>query len=362
MKNESTNNKGYKSKLHEISQTMPTALWNDSCSVSELSNSIADGAVGATCNPVIVLGVLNKEMDTWKDSIDNLITKYPTATEDEIAWLLIEEMSIKAAALLMPIFEKEKGKNGRLSMQTDPRLYRNAQKMVEQAVHFSKLAPNIIVKIPATKAGIEAMEEATYRGVNINATVSFTVPQALAVAEAIERGLTRREKEGKDISTMGHVCTIMVGRLDDTLKKAADKKNIIANPGSFEWAGVAAMKKAYQIYQERGYRVRLLSAAFRNHLHWSQFLGGDVVISPPYKWQQRYNGSDVAVKNYMDIPVDPEIITELETKFEDFRNAYNEDGLSNEEFDTFPATIATLHQFCQATTDLISIIRSQLIG
>jgi transaldolase len=246
-------------------------------------------------------------------------------------------------------------------MQTDPRLYRNTEKIVEQAVHFSKLAPNIIVKIPATKAGIVAMEEATYQGVNINATVSFTLPQAIAVAEAIEGGLKRREKEGKDISTMGHVCTLMVGRLDDTLKKEANKKNIIANPGSLEWAGVATMKKAYQIYTERGYRLRLLSAAFRNHLHWSQFLGGDVVISPPYKWQQRYNGSDVPIKNYMDIPVNPEIIEELEMKFQDFRSAYDENGLTHEEFDTYPATIATLKQFCQATTDLISIIREQML-
>ncbi|MCK5703369.1 MAG: transaldolase family protein, partial [Cyclobacteriaceae bacterium] len=253
------------------------------------------------------------------------------------------------------------GRNGRLSIQIDPRLYRNAQKMVEQAVRFSELAPNIIVKIPATKAGIEAMEEATYRGISINATVSFTLPQAIAVAEAIERGLTQRKKEGKDISTMGSVCTLMVGRLDDTLKKAADKEDIIVNPEIMEWAGVATMKKAYQIYNERGYRLRLLSAAFRNHLHWSQFIGGDVVISPPYKWQQRYNGSDVPIKNYMDIPVDPKIIDELEMKFKDFRRAYNENGLTIDEFDSFPATIATLSQFCQATADLISKIRSQML-
>jgi len=361
METESAHNNGYKSKLHQISQTTLTALWNDSCSVRELSNSIADGAVGATCNPVIVLGVLNKEWDIWKDYIHKLIIEHPSATEDELAWLLIEEMSIKAAALLKPIFERENGRNGRLSIQTDPRLYRNAQKMVEQAVRFSELAPNIIVKIPATKAGIEAMEEATYRGISINATVSFTLPQAIAVAEAIERGLTRREKEGKDISTMGSVCTLMVGRLDDALKKAADKEDIIANPEIMEWAGVATMKKAYQIYNERGYRFRLLSAAFRNHLHWSQFIGGDVVISPPYKWQQRYNGSDVPIKNYMDIPVDPKIIDELEMKFKDFRRAYDENGLTIDEFDSFPATIATLSQFCQATTDLISKIRSQML-
>jgi len=361
MEKESTPNIAYKSKLYQVSQTTPTALWNDSCSVSELSNSIADGAVGATCNPVIVLEVLNKEWDIWKEYIQKLLIEYPSATEDELAWLLIEEMSKKAAVLLEPIFEKENGKNGRLSIQTDPRLYRSAQKIVEQAIHFSELAPNIIVKIPATKAGIEAMEEVTYRGVSINATVSFTVPQAIAVAEAVERGLKRREKEGKDISTMGPVCTLMVGRLDDSLKVTADKENIIANPGVLDWAGVAAMKKAYQIYNERGYRLRLLSAAFRNHLHWSQFIGGDVVISPPYKWQQRYNGSDVPIMNYMDIPVDPKIIAELETKFKDFRRAYDENGMTVEEFDGFQATVVTLKQFCQATTDLIAKIRSLML-
>ena len=65
-------------------------------------------------------------------------------------------------------------------------------------MHFDALAPNMIVKIPVTKAGIVAIEEATYRGVSINATVSFTVPQALAVAEAVERGLRRRESRGQD--------------------------------------------------------------------------------------------------------------------------------------------------------------------
>ena len=163
----------------------------------------------------------------------------------------------------------------------------------------------MIVKIPATKAGIEAIEEATYRGISINATVSFTLPQAIEVAEAVERGLKRREKEGKDITNMGPVCTLMVGRLDDWLKVVAEKENIIANPEILDWAGVAVMKKAYKIYCERGYRLRLLSAAFRNHLHWSEFIGGNVVISPPWLWQKRYNVSDITVENLMDKPVDP---------------------------------------------------------
>jgi len=353
--------KAYKSTLHEMTQTTPTLLWNDSCSIEELTYSIGHGAVGATCNPVIVCTVLKQEWDIWKERIPQIIRENPIATEDEIAWKLIEEMSIKAAALLEPVFDREKGKNGRLSIQTDPRLYRDAKRIVAQAEHFSNLAPNMIVKIPVTNAGIVAIEEATYRGISINATVSFTLPQAVVVAEAVERGLTRREKEGKDISTMGPVCTLMVGRLDDWLKVVAEKENIIANPEILDWAGVAVMKKAYRIYCERGYRLRLLSAAFRNHRHWSEFIGGNVVISPPCMWQKRYNASDVTVENRMDTPVDPKIIAELEKKFVDFRRAYDEKGMQAEEFDGFGATVRTLRQFIQATTELIAIIRDMML-
>ena len=361
MEGDSKQNIVYKSTLHKMTQTTPTVLWNDSCSIEELTYSIGHGALGATCNPVIVLNVLKQEWDIWNERIPQIIDENPADTEDQIAWKLIEEMSVKAAAILKPAFDREKGKNGRLSIQTDPRLYRDAKGIVLQALHFSELAPNMIVKIPVTKAGVEAIEEATYRGISVNATVSFTLPQAIAVAEAVERGLTRRENEGKDISTMGPVCTLMVGRLDDWLKVVTEKENIIANPEIVDWAGVAVMKKAYRIYNERGYRLRLLSAAFRHHRHWSEFIGGNVVISPPWQWQKRYNASDVKVENRMDNPVDPLIISELEKKYTDFRRAYNENGMRVEEFDGFGATVRTLRQFIQATSELIAIVRDIML-
>lgn len=232
-----------------MTSTTPTALWNDSCSIDELSSSISqNGAVGATANPVIVLAVLKKEMHLWKDRIPAIIKDMPHATEDQVAWRLVEEMSIRAARLLEPVFQRDKGRNGRLSVQTDPRLFRDPKAIVEQARKFDSLAPNIITKIPVTRAGLPAIEEATYRGISINATVSFTLPQAIAVAEAVERGLSRREKEGKDISRMGPVCTLMVGRLDDWLKVLAEKKGIIANP--------AALAKKFpdfrRAYEENG--------------------------------------------------------------------------------------------------------------
>ena len=351
----------YKSPLFQMTQTTPTCLWNDSADLDELSYSIEHGAVGATCNPVIALSVLKKELPEWRPRIEQLFRDLPEAAEDQIGWKVVEEMSIQGAALLKPIFDAQGGRNGRLSIQTDPRYYRSPEAIVEQAVHFSRLAPNMIVKIPATRAGIVAIEEATYLGVSINATVSFTLPQAIAVAEAVERGLRRREKQGLDIRSMGPVCTIMVGRLDDWLKVLIDKDDVCTDPGYLEWAGVAVFKKAYQIYRERGYRLRLLSAAFRNHMHWSEFIGGDVVISPPCSWQKRYNASDIEAVPRMDNPVDPVIVRELRAKFPDFVRAYEEDGLSVEEFDTFGSTRRTLRQFLAAGAELNALVRDLMI-
>ena len=246
----------FKSPLHKMVCTSDTDLWNDSCSIQELSYAIEHGAAGATSNPIIAGEVLHKEMDLWSDRIKEIIAEMPTATEDEITWKVVEELSVKASGLLLPVFDREQGKKGRLSIQTDPRFYRDAERIVNQAVHFHSLAPNIIVKIPVTKAGINAIEEATYRGVSINATVCFSVPQSIAVAEAVERGLTRREQEDRDISRMGPVCTIMVGRLDDWLKVVASRDDIVTEPHYFEWAGVAAMKKAYGIYKQKGLHLK----------------------------------------------------------------------------------------------------------
>jgi len=351
----------YKSRLHEMTQTTPTMLWNDSADIDELEYAIANGAVGATCNPVIAVTILKKEIAIWRPRIHALLRELPGATEDQIGWKLIEEVSGRAAKLLEPVFQAEGGRNGRLSIQTDPRLYRDAGAIVSQAVAFSALAPNMIAKIPATAAGVSAIEEATRRGITINATVCFTLPQCIAVAEAVERGLRRREAEGKDIDSMGPVCTIMVGRLDDWMKVLLERREISVDPGVTEWAGVAVFKKAYGIFRARGYRVRLLSAAFRNHMHWSELIGADAVISPPSAWQRRFNAGDIEVRPRIDNAVDPTVVEQLLVHFPDFRRAYSEDGLAMDEFDSFAPTVRTLRQFIAACTDLDALVRDVML-
>lgn len=351
----------FKSLLHQTVSTTVTDYWNDSCSIEELTYAIDNGAVGATTNPTIVHNVLKKEMHLWRDRIFAIIHENPTWNEDQLTWKVIEEVSVKGAELLLPVFEREQGHKGRLSIQTNPQFYRNPESIVQQAVYFSQLAPNMQVKIPVTKAGVAAIEEATYRGVNINATVSFCVPQAVAVAEAVERGLRRREAEGNDVSMMHPVSTMMIGRLDDWMHVLEKRDGIMLTPGYADWAGIACLKKAYAIFKERGYRARLLAAAYRHHLHWSELIGGDIVLTIPYEWQKLFNASGIEVKERFQNPVAPEIIQTLYERVPDFRRAYDEDGMTAEEFDSFGPTIRTLRSFISSYHDLVALVRDFML-
>lgn len=351
----------YNGPLHEMALTTPTQYWNDSCSVQELQYAIARGATGATSNPVIVLNVLKKEMPLWQERIAELITENPTWTETQIAWQLYQEIGVNGAKQLLPVYEKQHRKYGRLSIQTDPLLYRNGDAILAQAQLVSELAPNVQVKIPATSAGIGMIEEATYRGVNLNITVSFTVPQVIASAEAIERGLRRREAGGQDISTMSPTVTMMVGRNDDWMKVVAKREGIAIEPEYLEWCGVACFKKAYGVYQSRGYRSRMLAAAYRNFYHWTEFVGGDVSLTIPWEWQVKFNESNVKPALRMQEPVGEDILEALYSKIPDFRRAYDEDGMTVAEFDTFGATVRTLRSFIEGWYSFLALVREYML-
>ncbi|MDT3766745.1 transaldolase family protein [Gleimia hominis] len=347
--------------LRDAVEATPTALWNDSSDLNELKQSISYGGVGATCNPVIAYTTISKYPEIWTDRIRKIAEDNPTWGESEIGWRAVKDMSIEAAKLLEPAFKETNGRDGRLSVQTDPRFHRDAKKLADQAEEFHKMADNIVVKIPATKTGLEAIEDATYRGVSVNVTVSFTVAQAVKAAEAIERGLKKRDAEGLETKNMGPVVTIMVGRLDDWLKECVKREGIFIDPSALEWAGIAAFKHAYKIFQERGFRARLLAAAFRNVLQWSEFQGGDVVVSPPFKWQKLINDSDYKFEGpRMDIPVDEYYLEQLR-RIPEFTRSYEEDGMTPEEFEDFGATRKTLRQFLNADSDLDALVRDVIV-
>jgi transaldolase len=346
----------YVSLLHQMASTTATDFWNDSCAPQEMQNALAQGAVGATSNPVIVTNVMKSEFSSWEGRLKEMISQNPEFSEVEISWKIYDEIAAHGAGFLMPVFEKFGGTKGRLSIQVDPILYNNAPAMLVQAEHFFKLAPNVQLKFPVTPAGLVAIEEATYQGIPITGTVSFTVAQSVAVAEAVERGLNRRQVEGKALISGVPVCAFMVGRTDDWLRVCA-KRDHIDIPNEFiDWAGIACLKKCYEIFQQRGYRTRLLIAALRSVMHWSEFIGGDLAMTINREWQEKINASGIEVRPRMQDPVRPEILDALYSKIPDFRRAYDETELPVESFTSYGATVRTLKAFIQSSRDLTTIV------
>lgn len=351
----------FKGKLHETAVKFPnTDIWIDSCGEEELEYGLARGCVGATSNPIIVGAVVKSELSYWEPRIKKIIADNPSFSEDDVVWALIDEVGAERSKKLLGVFEQFKGKKGRLSIQTNAKYYRDAARMADQAQHLNSLGKNMQVKMPASAAGVRAMEEATYRGISINATVSFTVAQAVAVAEAVERGLARRKAEGLPCEEMAPVCTIMIGRTDDWLKAYTAKTGMVVDAECLEWAGVAVIKEAYRIYKERGYTTRLLSAANRNHYHWSQLIGGDLCQTINYGWQKRLNACDVEVVSRIDEPVSETIMSEL-NKIDEFHKSFDEHGMKPEEFETYGGFRSTLASFLDGYDSLVKVIRGLMI-
>jgi transaldolase len=348
------------SLLLEAVERTGTEFWNDSSGPDDLRYALDNGATGATSNPPITLGIVRSERAAWRMRARELYDRNPTWGEAEIAWRIVEEVAVRGAALLEPIFERTGGRQGRLSAQVDPGLSRDPDAMVAQALRLRSLAPNIQVKLPVTAEGLAAIEEATFRGVDVNATANFTVAGAVAVAEAVERGLERRAAAGIG-GDLHPVCTLMVGRLDDWVKAACDRDATLLTPGRAEWAGVAVFKRAYRTYRERGYRTRLLAGAFRHHLPWTQLLGGDTIVTIPPAWQRWLNASGLPVAARIDEPVDAATLEELLERAPEFRLAYDPDALAPPELESYGAARRTMRQFLAASADLRAEVRDAVL-
>jgi transaldolase len=183
----------------------------------------------------------------------------------------------------------------------------------------------------------------------------------VAAGEAVERGLRRREAEGTPVDDMGPVITVMMGRLEDWLRVQTERDGIVVDPAALVWSGVAVFKRTVAEFASRGLRARPLGAAIRHHLHWSELIGGDVVLTLPAVWQRRFNGSSVEVRPRIDDPVHPRILHELRTHFPDFVRAYEPDGLAIEDFDTFGPSARTLRAFIGSYHDLLHQVGDALI-
>ncbi len=186
-----------------------------------LLDMVAKGVRGVTSNPAIFRKAIGD--GTEYDGAISAMAKAGLTAEEIFGELSAEDVG-RAADQLLPVFEATGGLDGYVSLEVDPRMAFDAGKTVVEAERLRSVLhrPNAMIKIPATDEGIKAIEEATYRGISVNATLIFSLGKSEDVNRAYVRGLERRFYEGKDLSSIRSVASLFVSRLDSILDPMLD--------------------------------------------------------------------------------------------------------------------------------------------
>ncbi|MGA7237246.1 MAG: transaldolase family protein [Bryobacteraceae bacterium] len=329
--------------LNWVLENTPTKWWHDSAAAAELDLGLQRGAVGATTNPVLASVALKTHRDHWASEID-AVHAHNLAAEQK-AEALMRIAVTKAAAKFAAEHAASDRRSGFVCAQVNPVRAGDRECMLAMARRLHAWAPNIAVKLPATGAGLDVLEECTAEGITVTATVSFTVPQVLAIAERHRAGI--RRAQANNIEPGKCFAVIMIGRLDDYLREVAHDAQCAVDESDIRQAGLAVTKRAYSLYQKRGYDAVLLVAALRGEYHLTELAGADLVMSIHPTYQEPFVTRDLPREERIGRPVPPDVINRL-LCLPEFVRSYEPDGMRPDEFMAFGLTQRTLSQFCES--------------
>jgi transaldolase len=327
--------------LQWLSNSTSTTWWNDSGIPAEIENALANGAVGVTTNPVLTARALAGKLEEWNDEISYILNNDDQSQKA----LQLTSIFVKSAAIqMMEIFKSSQGKDGYVCAQVDPASASDRAAMLSAAEFYNTIGENISVKLPATAAGLDVMETCVKKGIHVTMTVSFTVSQVLAIAERYEKAKKLAEEQNVTPGTCYAV--VMIGRLDDYIRDIAHDSNADISESDIQSAGLAVVKKAYQIYQEKNYSAKLIIAAMRGVYHITELAGSDIVLSIHPAYQKILANNPPPTIEMIQNPVNKQTIERL-LQIPEFSKAFEIGGLSEKEFISYGVEQRTLSQFSE---------------
>jgi len=205
--------------------------------------------VGVTTNPSIFQKAL-ADSDMYDDQVAELAERgadvdatIRTVTTDDVR---------NACDILRPQWESSDGVDGRVSIEVDPRMARDADKTAQQAIELWKIVdrPNLFIKIPATEEGIPAITSTLAEGISVNVTLIFSVERHRAVMDAYLAGLEKAKEAGHVLSKIHSVASFFVSRVDTEVDKRLEKIDSDEARELLGQAAVANARLAYAAYQE----------------------------------------------------------------------------------------------------------------
>ena len=329
-----------------------TTWWHDSADPAELKLGIERGAIGATTNPFLASVALSANKAAWAAEIRDVLSGH--LQPEERAEGLMRIVVTHAAKQLLPQYDKTGGATGYVCAQVNPNRAGDRETMLAMARRFSRWAPNIAVKLPATVAGLDVLEDCAAEGITCTLTISYTVPQTIAIAERYRRGMQRAMAKG--LTPGKCFAAIMIGRLDDYLREVAHDRRAQVSESDIRQAGLAVTKRAYSIYRQRGYEPTLIVAALRGTHHMTELAGAEVIMSIFPSVQEMLMAPEVPQEERIDKEISADVIERL-SQIPDFVRAYEPDGMQPADFITYGVTQRTLSQFIESGWKLMENFR-----
>jgi transaldolase len=233
-------------KIHELT-ALGQAIWLDYIRRSFITSGglqdlIDKGVRGVTSNPAIFEKAIAGS-DDYDDQIRELIAQ-DAEVEQIYDELVVEDIKM-ATDLFRPVYDETDGADGYVSLEVSPRVAFDTEGTIAEARrYFSQLGrPNLMIKVPATKEGIPAVEQLISEGINVNITLMFSMAHYEAVAEAYIRGLERLAEQGGDLSKVASVASFFVSRVDTKIDPMLEKA------GANELTGKIAIANSKLVYQ-----------------------------------------------------------------------------------------------------------------
>jgi transaldolase len=239
-------------KLEQLGQS----IWYDNISrgvilKGELKKMVDEGCLGVTSNPTIFDKAISGSSD-YDDQIRQMVQKNASVDAAEIIQSLMVKDIQMACDVLRPVYERTKGGDGFVSIEVTPSKARDTKATIEEVRELWTTVnrPNLMVKIPATREGLPAIEQAISEGTNINVTLIFSVERYREVADAYIKGLERCQKDGKPLTAVRSVASVFVSRIDTLVDDLLGRKDPRAYKSIMGKAAVANTKFIYQAFKE----------------------------------------------------------------------------------------------------------------
>jgi transaldolase len=231
------------------------SIWLDDISRERLRSGnlqeLIDGkhVVGVTSNPTIFQKALEKG-DAYDEQVRDLKTR-EIAIDGAIRYLMAYDIRW-ACDVLRPVFDATDGKDGRVSIEVDPRLAHETERTTAEAKGLWWLVnrPNVMIKIPAMAEGLAAITAATAEGISVNVTLIFGLDRYDKVMDAYLSGLEQAKEKGIDLSTIRSVASFFVSRVDTEIDKRLDKLGTDEAKALRGKAGIANARLAYERYEK----------------------------------------------------------------------------------------------------------------